>query len=44
MCSKFGIKFYNDSKATNPEASIPALKALTEASVLIAGGSDKGSD
>ncbi len=39
-----GISFYNDSKATNPEASIPALKSLDEPIVLIAGGMDKGND
>jgi UDP-N-acetylmuramoylalanine--D-glutamate ligase len=39
-----GVLFYNDSKATNPEASIPALKAITSATHLIAGGMDKGSD
>ncbi len=38
------IKFYNDSKATNPEATIVALKTLDRPTVLIAGGMDKGSD
>lgn len=38
------VAFYNDSKATNPEASVPALKALDAPTVLIAGGMDKGSD
>lgn len=37
------IKFYNDSKATNPEATIVALKSFEGANVtLIAGGRDKG--
>ena len=37
------IKFYNDSKATNPEATIVALKSFAGADVaLIAGGRDKG--
>ncbi len=37
------IKFYNDSKATNPEATIVALKSFEGADVtLIAGGRDKG--
>lgn len=37
-----GIDFYNDSKATNPEASIVALKAFLNKNVcLIAGGRDK---
>lgn len=38
------VKFFNDSKATNPDASIPALKAMKGRTVLIAGGSDKKSD
>ncbi len=37
-----GIKFYNDSKGTNPDASIQALKALDNPIILIAGGMDKG--
>ncbi len=38
-----GIKFYNDTTATHPEASIAALKALggKKNIVLIAGGADK---
>jgi UDP-N-acetylmuramoylalanine--D-glutamate ligase len=39
-----GIKFYNDSKGTNPEASIKAIQAMKNPTVLIAGGMDKGSD
>lgn len=39
-----GVCYYNDSKATNPEASIPALLSMKEDTVLIAGGSDKKSD
>ncbi len=39
-----GVSYYNDSKATNPEASIPAIRAMTAQTVLIAGGMDKGSD
>ncbi len=42
--TKDDIHFYNDSKATNPEASVPALKTLQLPTVLIAGGMDKGSD
>ncbi len=44
VLSKAGIHFYNDSKATNPEATVPALKTLTLPTVLIAGGMDKRSD
>ncbi len=38
------VKYFNDSKATNPEASIVALKSFTERIVLIAGGRDKGTN
>jgi len=37
-----GISFYNDSKGTNPDASIKAIKAMNAPTVLIAGGMDKG--
>lgn len=40
-----GIKFYNDSKATNPEAAIVAIKSFNNINVvLIAGGRDKNTD
>lgn len=39
-----GIKFYNDSKGTNPEASIKAIEAVESPIILIAGGHDKGSE
>jgi UDP-N-acetylmuramoylalanine--D-glutamate ligase len=35
------LRFYNDSKATNPEATITALKALDRPLALILGGRDK---
>lgn len=38
-----GVSFYNDSKGTNPDASIKAIKAMKQPTVLIAGGMDKGS-
>lgn len=38
------IKFFNDSKGTNPDASIKAIEALEDPIILIAGGMDKGSD
>lgn len=39
-----GVKYINDSKGTNPDASIKALEAYCEPVVLIAGGKNKGSD
>ncbi len=39
-----GVEYYNDSKGTNPEASIRAINAMNRPIVLIAGGMDKGSD
>jgi UDP-N-acetylmuramoylalanine--D-glutamate ligase len=39
-----GITFIDDSKATNPHASISALRSLPNAKVLIIGGQDKGMD
>ena len=40
-----GITFYNDSKATNPEASIVAINSFNNQKVvLIAGGRDKNTD
>lgn len=36
-----GRKFYNDSKGTNPDASIKAIEALEKSIILIAGGYDK---
>ncbi|SHJ56406.1 UDP-N-acetylmuramoyl-L-alanine--D-glutamate ligase [Tepidibacter formicigenes] len=38
------IKFVNDSKGTNPDASIKAIKSYNEPIILIAGGMDKKSD
>ena len=39
-----GVKYYNDSKATNVNSVWYALKGLTEPLVLILGGKDKGND
>lgn len=39
-----GIKFFNDSKATNPDAAIKAIKAMDTSTILIAGGYDKKAD
>ena len=39
-----GIKFYNDSKGTNPDAAIKAIQSMPGRIVLIAGGYDKHSE
>lgn len=39
-----GIKYYNDSKATNVNSVWYALKGFTEPLILILGGKDKGND
>ncbi len=42
ICDKNGIKYYNDSKATNTASTISALETMKEPTVLILGGSEKG--
>lgn len=45
VAKALGHEFYNDSKATNPEAAIFALKSFgNKAMTLIAGGRDKNTD
>ena len=39
-----GAKYYNDSKGTNVDAAITALKALEKNVILIAGGDGKSQD
>lgn len=38
---KKGVRYYNDTTATIPEAAIAALRSFPEPVILIAGGSDK---
>lgn len=44
VCEKRGIRFINDSKATNVNSCFYALGAMTTPTVLILGGKDKGND
>lgn len=39
-----GVKYYNDSKGTNVDASVIAIKALRDNIILIAGGDGKSQD
>ncbi|MBU5677294.1 UDP-N-acetylmuramoyl-L-alanine--D-glutamate ligase [Alkaliphilus sp. MSJ-5] len=39
-----GVKFINDSKATNSDAAIKALEAIDTPILLLAGGLDKGTE
>lgn len=39
-----GVKFYNDSKATNTDSAIKALQTFSGGIILIAGGDDKLTD
>ncbi|HKQ46640.1 MAG TPA: UDP-N-acetylmuramoyl-L-alanine--D-glutamate ligase [Phycisphaerae bacterium] len=38
-----GVKYYNDSKATTPDAAMTSLRAFDGGVVMMVGGSDKGS-
>ena len=44
VIEKEGVKYYNDSIATIPEATICSIETLGDIDTLIIGGSDKGSD
>ena len=39
-----GVKYINDSKATNPDSTIKALNSYDNSIILIAGGMDKNND
>lgn len=44
VLERAGVKYYNDSKGTNPDAAIQAIRAMPGPTLLIAGGYDKGSE
>jgi UDP-N-acetylmuramoylalanine--D-glutamate ligase len=44
VTTKQGVNYYNDSKGTNPDASMKAIESMQTPTLLIAGGYDKGSE
>ena len=44
VLERCGVKYYNDSKGTNPDAAIQAIRAMPGPTLLIAGGYDKKSE
>ena len=44
VTEKRGIRFYNDSKGTNPDAAIQGIRAMNRPTYLIGGGYDKQSE
>ncbi|MBB3109056.1 UDP-N-acetylmuramoylalanine--D-glutamate ligase [Paenibacillus phyllosphaerae] len=44
VCERGGVKYYNNSKATNATATVISLHSFPGNIVLIAGGLDRGSD
>ncbi|MFC4076532.1 UDP-N-acetylmuramoyl-L-alanine--D-glutamate ligase [Salinithrix halophila] len=42
VTEKRGVRWYNDSKATNAKAAVSAMDSFTEPVILIAGGLDRG--
>ena len=44
VTEKRGIRFYNDSKGTNPDAAIQGIRAMNRKTCLIGGGYDKQSE
>ena len=43
VCEKRGVRYYNDSKATNTDAAIRGIQAMNRPTFLIGGGYDKQS-
>ena len=44
VTEKRGVRFYNDSKGTNPDAAIKGIQAMDRPTCLIGGGYDKESE
>jgi UDP-N-acetylmuramoylalanine--D-glutamate ligase len=44
VTEKNGVRFYNDSKGTNPDAAIKGIQAMNRPTFLIGGGYDKASE
>lgn len=44
VSEKDGVRYYDDSFATNPIATIIALNSFNQPVILLAGGADKGND
>jgi UDP-N-acetylmuramoylalanine--D-glutamate ligase len=44
VTEKNGVRFYNDSKGTNPDAAIKGIQAMNRPTCLIGGGYDKASE
>lgn len=44
VLERAGVKYYNDSKGTNPDAAIQAVHAMPGPTLLIAGGYDKNGE
>ncbi len=42
ICEKNGVKYYNDSKSTNPMATVSAINTIKENIHILIGGRDKG--
>ena len=44
VATKAGVDYYNDSKATNPDAAIKGIQAMNKPTFLIGGGYDKDNE
>lgn len=44
VAEKNGVRYYNDSKGTNPDAAIKGIQAMNRPTYLIGGGYDKQSE